>query len=205
MHIVFCNNEARSCSVDYWSEVLCSITTTMKHVCYNWFRRKQYLSRSKRFIYRPLFYSESLTNADLSVNCWSQIIYTIEDTIENDRILNFHILLPKPAKQCLFWHQLIPSICTSTHRIELKLVKLLLEKSKLFGLVGNSAKVVIKKTNKNDKNTKPTRIRRKEPITYSCHGVFTDQFVFRTIFRSLINQSAKPTDIKNFFWPFDEV
>ena len=41
----------------------------------------------------------------------------------------------------------------STHPIELKLVKVLLEKSKLFGLASNSANFVFKKTNKKDKNT----------------------------------------------------
>ena len=75
-------------------------------------------------------------------------------------------------------HQLIPSICTSTHRSELKLVKLLLEKSKLFSLASNSAKVVIKKTNKNDKNTKPTRIRRQEPITYTRVTAFSPTSLF---------------------------
>ena len=83
-------------------------------------------------------------------------------------------------------HQLIPSIRTSTHPIELKLVKVLLEKSKLFGLASNSANFVDKKTKI---QLKPTR-RRQKPITYSCHGVFTDQFIFRKIFRSLTNQSA---------------
>ena len=116
--------------------------------------------------------------------------------------MNSHILLPKLNN--VIQHQLIPSICTSTHRIELKSVKLLLEKSKLFGLASNSAKVVIKKTNKKDKNTKPTRIRRQEPTAYSCKGVFTDQIIFRKISRSLTNQSAKPTDLKNFCLPFDE-
>ena len=66
----------------------------------------------------------------------------------------------------------------------------------------NSAKVVIKKTNKKDKNTKPTRIRRQDPITYSYHGAFTDQFIFRKI---LTNQSARPRDLENFCLPFDEV
>ena len=85
-------------------------------------------------------------------------------------------------------HQLIPSIRTSTHPIELKLVKVLLEKSKLFGLASNSANFVFKKTNKKDKNTIKTN--NTEAEAHSCHGVFTDQFIFRKIFRSLTNQSA---------------
>ena len=69
-------------------------------------------------------------------------------------------------------HQLIPSIRTSTHPIELKLVKVLLEKSKLFGLASNSANFVYKKTNKKDKNTIKTN-----KTAFSPTSLFLERFL----------------------------